>query len=291
MANIPKTKRSGGPSTAAGKAASSLNALKTGAYSSAVLLPGEDAQQYQALVDQFFKDFSPQHLAEEVMVLELADILWKQLRLKRLEHAVALNAMQAKISVSEYAEYGFEVRPTARRLVDYIDQWPDDHLEVGVDLSTHAKPYLNRRVTESDLAMIAAQSPKLYDLILMEAFLADLIEFGEQPTHEALVGFNVYPTNQSRIQFLQQMLSKVRADGIDLLWFYSKKSQILKLNTSIREGRVLALMQLEGPRRAHDDLSRRFARVLSELRKQQQWRLDQTAVALDSSPSAKESSP
>ena len=98
-------------------------------------------------------------------------------------------------------------------------------------------------------------------------------------------------SNQSRIQFLQQMLSKVRADGIDLLWFYSKKSQILKLNTSIREGRVLALMQLEGPRRAHDDLSRRFARVLSELRKQQQWRLDQTAVALDSSPSAKESSP
>ena len=288
MASIPKTKRSGGPSSAAGKAASSLNALKTGAYSSAVLLPGEDAKQYQALVDQFFKDFSPQHLAEEVMVLELADILWKQLRLKRLEHAVAINAMQAKISVSEYAEYGFEVRPTARRLVDYIDQWQDEELEIGVDHSVNAKPYLNRYVTESDLANIAEQSPKLYDLILMEAFLADLIEFDEKPTHQALAAFDVYPINQSRVQFLRHILSKVRADGIDLLWFNSKKAQILKLNTLIREGRVLALMQLEGPRRAHDDLSRRFARALSELRKQQQWRIGQTSLAGSASVSSEE---
>ena len=40
----------------------------------------------------------------------------------------------------------------------------------------------------------------------------------------------------------------------------------------MRELRLLKFMQLEGVKRAQDDLARAFYRILSELRKQIEWR-------------------
>lgn len=290
MSGIPKSKRGGGPKSAVGKEAASQNSLKTGAYSSMALLPGEDAAQYQALLDQFFSDFAPQHLVEQVLVLELVETFWKQLRLRRLEQATALSALKAPITVSEYEQSGFKVRPTARRLVDRAERSADVNLLTDLKNFHDAKPYLNRWITVTDLETMESQSPALYQHIVLEAFLASLIEIEEEPTsHEQLKGLMVQSANQGQVQFVRRVLTKVRADGEDLIWFWTKKSQILRLNVSIREGRMLALMQLDGPRRVHDDLSRRFARSLSELRKHQQWRRDGDTVDVTprSTPDAK----
>ena len=77
MAGIPKSSRSGGPKTEAGKTVSAQNSLKTGIYSNTVVLPGEDESEYQQLENQFIKDFSPQDIAELTMVRELAVVVWK----------------------------------------------------------------------------------------------------------------------------------------------------------------------------------------------------------------------
>jgi len=84
---LPRRKRSGGPQTEEGKKATSRNALKTGAYSSLIILPGESEDDFRALEEQFISDFSPRDIAEAAMVRNLAVITWKKLRVEKLEHA------------------------------------------------------------------------------------------------------------------------------------------------------------------------------------------------------------
>ena len=50
---IKNSKRSGGPRTTEGKLAVSQNALKTGAYSNLAVLPNENPEEFNQLVDQF----------------------------------------------------------------------------------------------------------------------------------------------------------------------------------------------------------------------------------------------
>lgn len=54
--------RTGGPKTQEGKLSVSRNAIKTGAYSSLIILPGESEEDFRQLEEQFIKDFSPQML-------------------------------------------------------------------------------------------------------------------------------------------------------------------------------------------------------------------------------------
>ena len=70
--SVTKSNRSGGPKTDEGKKIASQNALKTGAYSNTLILPGEDESQYRQIEDQFVRDFHPEDMAEITMVRDLA---------------------------------------------------------------------------------------------------------------------------------------------------------------------------------------------------------------------------
>ena len=59
---MTQSKRTGGPKTPEGKRVSAHNALKTGAYTSLIILPGESEQDFQQLEDQFIHDFVPQDI-------------------------------------------------------------------------------------------------------------------------------------------------------------------------------------------------------------------------------------
>ena len=48
---IKNSKRSGGPKTEEGKLAVSQNAIKTGAYSNLAVLPNENPEEFNQLVD------------------------------------------------------------------------------------------------------------------------------------------------------------------------------------------------------------------------------------------------
>jgi hypothetical protein len=51
------SRRTGGPKTAEGKAVSSWNALKTGAYSHSITLPGEQASEFWGLSIDWLRCF------------------------------------------------------------------------------------------------------------------------------------------------------------------------------------------------------------------------------------------
>jgi len=87
MAGIPKTKRSGGPKTPEGKLVSSQNSLKTGTYSSLAILPNENQEEFNQLINQFNHDLHPKDIVETSLVREMAIITWKRLRLEKLEQS------------------------------------------------------------------------------------------------------------------------------------------------------------------------------------------------------------
>ena len=84
---IKNSKRSGGPKTSKGKLVASQNSLKTGSYSSLVILSQESEEEFSQLLDQFNHDFKPVDVIEKTLIRELVSITWKKLRLEKLEQS------------------------------------------------------------------------------------------------------------------------------------------------------------------------------------------------------------
>src|SRR5436853_7797332 len=87
-ANRQNAQCSTGPKTEAGKAKSSLNAVKTGLTGRTVLLPSDDAAAYQKNVQRFFDEYQPFGDAEYSLTQSLADTEWRLLRIPSLEMGV-----------------------------------------------------------------------------------------------------------------------------------------------------------------------------------------------------------
>jgi hypothetical protein len=84
-ANRRNARRSTGPKTPEGRAASSQNALKHGLYSTTVLLPGEDQTEFQALLDSFLAEHTPATPTESTLVQQMAAAVWRLRRISRYE--------------------------------------------------------------------------------------------------------------------------------------------------------------------------------------------------------------
>jgi hypothetical protein len=84
-ANRRNALKSTGPKSPQGKAASSLNALKTGIHSETAVLPCEDRAAHDALVAAYYLRFRPTLPEERVYVDELIRCEWTLLRLRRTE--------------------------------------------------------------------------------------------------------------------------------------------------------------------------------------------------------------
>ena len=85
-ANRRNARRSTGPKTAAGKAASSANALRHGlAAARAVVLPDEDGEAYARLRQGVIADLDPAGALQEALAQRIVVLLWRLDRAARLE--------------------------------------------------------------------------------------------------------------------------------------------------------------------------------------------------------------
>lgn len=82
-ANRRNAQKSTGPKTARGKNLVRLNAVKTGIYAAAQILPSEDHQQHQRLIEQLREELQPQGLMEEFLFAQIARAFLKIERVSR----------------------------------------------------------------------------------------------------------------------------------------------------------------------------------------------------------------
>ncbi len=87
-ANRANSQFSTGPTSAEGKAKSSMNAVKTGLTGRTVLLPTDDALAYQQHLDRHFAEFSPATDKEKSLTQTIADSEWRLLRIAPLESGI-----------------------------------------------------------------------------------------------------------------------------------------------------------------------------------------------------------
>jgi hypothetical protein len=102
-ANRRNAQKSTGPKSPEGKAASRLNALKTGIHSDTALLPCEDRAAHDALVADYYARFRPTLPEERVYVDEIVRCEWMLRRLRRTE--AELNSYLHENSFSPDQDY------------------------------------------------------------------------------------------------------------------------------------------------------------------------------------------
>ena len=148
-ANRANAEKSTGPRTDAGKAKSSLNAVKTGLTGRTVLLPSEDAAAYQAHLNRMFTQLAPANDDERSLVQAIADTEWRLLRIPSLE--LGIYAIGRRELGEQFADE--EDEAVRKSLIDaqiFINQ--GRHLRA---LSTQEARL--RRQREADRAELAAK--------------------------------------------------------------------------------------------------------------------------------------
>src|SRR6266852_644630 len=84
-ANRLNAQKSTGPTSPQGKAASSVNALKSGIDAWSHIIPGEDPAELEALTAAFVLHFRPSDPNQLSLVDTLISAEWTQRRLRRIE--------------------------------------------------------------------------------------------------------------------------------------------------------------------------------------------------------------
>jgi hypothetical protein len=87
-ANRANAQLSTGPRTEAGLANSSKNALKTALTGQTVLLPGDDLEEYTAVMAEYERDLKPVGQLEREVVQTIVDCYWRLRRIQELEYAL-----------------------------------------------------------------------------------------------------------------------------------------------------------------------------------------------------------
>jgi hypothetical protein len=101
-ANRANALLSTGPATPEGKAAVRLNAVKYGIHAESLVIPGEDPEEFAALIAELENTWHPHDAVEHQFVEQLATDSWRLNRLRNAEAKVwdtGLDALEQKSAV------------------------------------------------------------------------------------------------------------------------------------------------------------------------------------------------
>ncbi len=276
---MSQSKRTGGPKTEAGKMASAKNAIKTGAYSTLIILPGESEKDFQELEEQFVRDFSPEDIVAATMVHNLTVLTWKKLRAQKIEHAGLVQTLSARFDPSENSKIiiagnlAMSELGAALTLLDGMSQAKEDEWKLAFGFCNQ---FIQSIPNAQELEALKLASPSLYGYLEAKAVLNNKKDCSLWPPMKVQTSDG---TVHSFIKFYCEYFLKENIGNVHIIENIVQLRQILK---EIKEVRLLKFMQESSIQRVHDDLDRAFFRTLSELRKHQHWRQERNTVDVTS---------
>lgn len=266
--SVTKSGRSGGPQTDEGKRIASQNALKTGAYSNTLILPGEDESQFRQIEDQFVRDFRPEDMAENAMVRDLAVLAWKKIRLENLEVRYTLSRLNAPLGYFDKNETKFLSSPRVESNLHQIQIYTDDLRESAVLAKGHLDYLRGKGATAQDLESLENK------YLLLHKILVKHIEGFKfvNPTPKNVLCYEFETDTGGTELFWNYFMQVATKELEEIIWLCKNQIQIQQELQAVKDKRLIEMMQNEKPSRAFDDLRRNFYRTLSELRKHQEWK-------------------
>lgn len=277
---LVRTKRSGGPRTAAGKLLSAKNSLKTGTYSNHPVVQGESLDAYLELESYFIKEYNPQTITEGMMVSDLAKNVWKKLRLDRLETNNFISVLSQPISHKEYEEVGFKYPRWADGYFDEVDNVESYDLEEQKALYKIAQSWLVNPPSQIAFDEEWAKNP-----VLREHLHKHAVEFGLwDPRKERIYHHSEVRDYYQQDRLLTRILQAIRAEVGPLVWVLEHKNEILEANQRVRDERLRMAIRRLGLDRQMDDVNRRIFKLRDELCKAQDRRIALARPTAKASP-------
>lgn len=269
MTKPSNPKRTGGPRTIEGKQMTSANALKTGAFSSMVVLPGESAKDFQRLAEEVAQDWQVVGITESAMAYELAGIMWKQMRLANLEHRVVIDHLSRPLTIQEFREVGLNISIVALGLIKTGQALDANSYANFSAILQEVEGYLKeRKFSGIDLQEIKEESPGVYGFVVEMAKNRGVLD--PQPEH---IGNLIVKTDDSNnVSLLSLLYEDTRRELRALLWASDHQNEIKEAIIKIKDQRLVGVLGHEKITKASESLSRAFYRAVAELRKQQESR-------------------
>ncbi|MEI8385525.1 MAG: hypothetical protein WCF51_06125 [Nitrosomonadaceae bacterium] len=270
-------KRSGGPQTSEGKLASSQNSLKLGVYSRKVTLINESDDEFNQLLAQFMGDFAPQDIAESVLVRDLAIITWKRLRLERIERSSLMKKLNEPVTYKEYLSEGIEIEPGAEWATSILDGLTEEMVDYFHEFLEESEPWWNSNQDGHDIKGLPVNYPTLFQWFIIQARAFGL-KVSDDPTPEEVCSLVLESKKHDCNIFVDTMRHLLIQRRQSLAWVEKNLEQLKLANIAVKERRLLFEVQQLGAERVNDDLNRSFYKILSELRRHQQWRRKMSIV-------------
>ena len=265
---VTKSSRSGGPQTDEGKKIASKNALKTGAYSNTLILPGEDESQFRQIEDQFIRDFHPEDMAEIAMVRDLAILAWKKIRLENLELRYTLARLSAPLDYFDKKDTAHLISDRVESNLHRLSSFTNELKSEAEIAASYVKGLQSRDSTIEELEALDKTYPLVYQMLVNHIHH---FEFTNS-TAKNLLRYKIENDDGDPELFWSYFLREAIEELQEIIWFCDNRAEIEQELQAVKDRRLMELMQNEKPSRAFDDLRRNFYRTLSELRKHQEWR-------------------
>ena len=276
--NIAKSTKSGGPKTEEGKKVTSRNALKTGAYSNTLILPGEDESEFRQMEEQFARDFDPRDMAEIAMVRDLAILAWKKVRLENLELRFILDRLARPLDFSEQHQFSFLNSKVAKDYLSTPSEYTIEYQQKLEQAAAFTQQMIHKlsanQLVEKDLEDLKKNCP-----ILAEHLIGDIAEYEIfNPTAVKVLRYTITNGGGKEESFLAVVFKNSLQYFQSELKCFENMDEIRKQSKALQDQRLMALMENPKSSRAFDDLRRNFYRTLTELRKHQEWRHKMRAI-------------
>lgn len=250
------------------------NALGSGAYSKQVVLPGEDAQAFGALEAQLVRDFDPVGMAEVAMVRDLAVLTWKKLRVDRIDHAVMTQfRLLPLIEETIQKSFGTDFLPQSMHRLVPFDPVTESEFNNACAVVKQAQAMLAESARAKTVARLRNKSPELVE---------ELITWADDyavNVDEWICGTSPEDGTPDLDEALEQIISSFET----IVWLWENRERITTALQVAQDSRLLVYLKggNQVTQRTFDDISRTFYRTLSELRRQQDWRIRRTAINVE----------
>lgn len=93
------------------------------------MLPSENQVDFELLHQRFIDDFKPQDIVGSQLVHDMAVVVWKRMRLERIENKVLTDILNAPIQEEEAVGTVYIWRPEVAVTVGVIRLLTDDYLK------------------------------------------------------------------------------------------------------------------------------------------------------------------
>ena len=274
MNNLPgAVKRSGGPRTAAGKAASAYNALKFGAYTRNVFIDGESQQDFDRLKQALFDELQPQMLVQYALAEDVLTQLWRKFRIERYASNTLKEIAEREIGIADLIrDLGVEasdVVSSAKRITDAIRENGVDYYQLVLTKIQTAQ-YLYPKHCP-DFTAFQQDHFEVYQLMRKRSW---------HPEHlDKLITKN--EADSSGKTFWERELQSLGEWTEDWIRCFDCEVRLSKSIPRIINGRLYRHLISGDTDRATDDVTRALHRALAEYYKERDRHRKDTAIVLD----------